>query len=146
MSEQDKILSEVTSKEYEYGFVTDIETETLPKGLSEDIVRQISTLKGEPEWMLTYRLDAYRKWLTMQLPEWAHLRIPPIDFQDIIYFAAPKKEPDKKSMDEVDPKLRETFDKLGIPLEGICALRFAGRFVFPPPRQPNIKRGKLIKI
>ncbi len=122
MSEQDKILSEVTSKEYEYGFVTDIETHTLPKGLSEDIVRQISALKGEPEWMLEYRLAAYRKWLTMPLPEWAHLRIPPIDFQDIIYFAAPKKEADKKSMDEVDPKLRETFDKLGIPLEEQMAL------------------------
>ncbi len=122
MSEQDKILSEVTSKEYEYGFVTDIETETLPKGLSEDIVRQISALKGEPEWMLNYRLEAYRKWLTMPLPEWAHLRIPPIDFQDVIYFAAPKKEANKKSMDEVDPKLRETFDKLGIPLEEQMAL------------------------
>ena len=122
MSEQDKILNEITSREYEYGFVTDIETHTLPKGLSEDIVRQISALKGEPEWMLEYRLDAYRKWLTMPLPEWAHLRIPPIDFQDIIYFAAPKKEPDKKSMDEVDPKLRETFDKLGIPLEEQMAL------------------------
>ncbi|MBO5806354.1 MAG: Fe-S cluster assembly protein SufB [Tidjanibacter sp.] len=122
MSEQDKILSEITSREYEYGFVTDIETHTLPKGLSEDIVRQISALKGEPEWMLEYRLAAYRKWLTMPLPEWAHLRIPPIDFQDVIYFAAPKKEADKKSMDEVDPKLRETFDKLGIPLEEQMAL------------------------
>ena len=122
MSEQDKILSEVTSKEYEYGFVTDIETHTLPKGLNEDVVRQISALKGEPEWMLGYRLAAYRKWLTMPLPDWAHLRIPPIDFQDIIYFAAPKKSPDKKSMDEVDPKLRETFDKLGIPLEEQMAL------------------------
>ncbi len=122
MSEQDKILSEVTSKEYEYGFVTDIETHTLPKGLNEDVVRQISALKGEPEWMLEYRLAAYRKWLTMPLPDWAHLRIPPIDFQDIIYFAAPKKSPDKKSMDEVDPKLRETFDKLGIPLEEQMAL------------------------
>ena len=122
MSEQDKILNDITSREYEYGFVTDIETHTLPKGLSEDIVRQISALKGEPEWMLQYRLEAYRKWLTMPLPEWAHLRIPPIDFQDIIYFAAPKKEADKKSMDEVDPKLRETFDKLGIPLEEQMAL------------------------
>ena len=122
MSEQDKILNDITSREYEYGFVTDIETHTLPKGLSEDIVRQISALKGEPEWMLEYRLEAYRKWLTMPLPEWAHLRIPPIDFQDIIYFAAPKKEADKKSMDEVDPKLRETFDKLGIPLEEQMAL------------------------
>ncbi len=122
MSEQDKILNDITSKEYEYGFVTDIETHTLPKGLNEDIVRQISALKEEPEWMLEYRLDAYRKWLTMPLPEWAHLRIPPIDFQDVIYFAAPKKGPDKSSMDEVDPKLRETFDKLGIPLEEQMAL------------------------
>ena len=122
MSEQDKILSEITAKEYEYGFVTDIETETLPKGLSEDVVRQISALKGEPEWMLEYRLAAYRKWLTMPVPEWAHLNIPAIDFQDIIYFAAPKKQPDKKSKDEVDPKQRETFDKLGIPLEEQMAL------------------------
>ncbi len=122
MSEQDKILNDITSKEYEYGFVTDIETHTLPKGLNEDIVRQISALKEEPEWMLEYRLDAYRKWLTMPLPEWAHLRIPPIDFQDVIYFAAPKNGPDKSSMDEVDPKLRETFDKLGIPLEEQMAL------------------------
>ena len=122
MSEQNKILDDITSREYEYGFVTDIETHTLPKGLSEDIVRQISALKGEPEWMLEYRLEAYRKWLTMPLPEWAHLRIPPIDFQDVIYFAAPKKEADKKSMDEVDPKLRETFDKLGLPLEEQMAL------------------------
>ncbi len=122
MSEQDKILNDITSKEYEYGFVTDIETHTLPKGLNEYIVRQISALKEEPEWMLEYRLAAYRKWLTMPLPEWAHLRIPPIDFQDVIYFAAPKKGPDKSSMDEVDPKLRETFDKLGIPLEEQMAL------------------------
>ena len=122
MSEQNKILNDITSKEYEYGFVTDIETETLPKGLSEDIIRRISALKEEPEWMLERRLEAYRKWLTMPLPEWAHLRIPPIDFQEVIYFAAPKKSPDKKSMDEVDPKLRETFDKLGIPLEEQMAL------------------------
>ena len=122
MSEQNKILNDITSKEYEYGFVTDIETETLPKGLSEDIIRRISALKQEPEWMLERRLEAYRKWLTMPLPEWAHLRIPPIDFQEVIYFAAPKKSPDKKSMDEVDPKLRETFDKLGIPLEEQMAL------------------------
>ena len=122
MSEQDKILSDITSKEYEYGFVTDIETHTLPKGLSEDVVRQISALKEEPEWMLEYRLKAYRKWLTMEMPQWAHLDIPAIDYQDIIYFAAPKKQPDKKSMDEVDPKLRETFDKLGIPLEEQMAL------------------------
>ena len=122
MSDDKKILDDITSREYEYGFVTDIETHTLPKGLNEDIVRQISALKGEPEWMLEYRLEAYRKWLTMPLPEWAHLRIPPIDFQDVIYFAAPKKEADKKSMDEVDPKLRETFDKLGIPLEEQMAL------------------------
>ena len=122
MSEQNKILNDITNKEYEYGFVTDIETETLPKGLNEDIIRRISELKDEPEWMLQSRLEAYRKWLTMKQPEWAHLNIPPIDFQEVIYFAAPKKAPDKKSMDEVDPKLRETFDKLGIPLEEQMAL------------------------
>ncbi len=121
MEENDKILSDITEKEYKYGFTTDIETETVPRGLSEDTVRRISAIKGEPEWMLEYRLKAYRKWLTMTMPEWAHLTIPPIDYQDIIYYAAPRKAT-KRSMDEVDPKLKETFDKLGIPLEEQMAL------------------------
>ena len=100
--------------EYKYGFVTDIETEQVPKGLNEDIIRIISSKKNEPQWMLDYRLKAYRHWLTMQSPEWAKLRIGAIDFQAISYFAAPKQGP--KSLDEVDPKLLETYDKLGVPL------------------------------
>ena len=110
-------LNEVTQSEYKYGFVTDIEMETIPKGLNEDIIRLISAKKEEPEFMLEFRLDAYRKWLQMEMPDWAHLNIPTIDFQDIIYFAAPKKQPEKKSLDEVDPELLDTFNKLGIPLE-----------------------------
>lgn len=116
-NEQDKILDEVTGSEYKYGFVTEIETETIPKGLNEDIVRLISEKKGEPEWMLEFRLKAFRHWQNMEMPEWAHLQIPPIDYQDIIYYAAPKQKATLESLDEVDPILKETFDKLGIPLE-----------------------------
>lgn len=112
-----KILEEVTQSEYKYGFYTDIETETIPKGLSEEVVRLISAKKGEPEFMLEFRLKAYRHWLTMPPPQWAHLKIPEIDFQDIIYYAAPRTKPKLESMDEVDPELKATFDKLGIPLD-----------------------------
>ena len=101
-------------RRYEAGFVTDIETDSLPPGLSEDIVRQLSALKGEPEWMTEWRLKAYRHWLTMPTPHWAKLKIAPIDFQAISYYASPKNKP--KSLDEVDPKLLETYDKLGVPL------------------------------
>ena len=121
MEERDQIIADL-GNEYKYGFTTDIETETIPRGLNEDVVRLISQKKGEPEWLTAYRLKAYRHWLTITMPTWAHLDIPEIDYQDIIYYAAPKKQPDKKSMDEVDPKLRETFDKLGIPLEEQMAL------------------------
>ena len=117
MQDDNNILDEVTGSEYKYGFVTDIETETIGRGLSEDTVRLISSKKGEPEWLLEYRLNAYRHWLTMTEPNWAHLNIPPIDYQDIIYYAAPKKKEGPKSLDEVDPELLKTFDKLGIPLE-----------------------------
>lgn len=117
MSGSDDIIKEFAEKEYEYGFVTDIETETIPRGLNEDIVRLISAKKGEPPWMLEYRLKAYRHWLTMDVPHWAHLRIPEIDYQDIIYYAAPRTAPRYASMDEVDPELVDTFNKLGIPLE-----------------------------
>ena len=113
---QDKILDEVTSSEYKYGFVTDIETESIPKGLSEDVVRLISAKKNEPEWMLEFRLNAYRHWLTLKAPEWAHLDIPKIDYQDVIYYAAPKQKTGPKSLDEVDPELLKTFEKLGVPL------------------------------
>jgi Fe-S cluster assembly protein SufB len=102
------------NRRYEAGFVTDIETESFAPGLGEDVVRAISARKNEPEWMTEWRLKAYRHWLTMTPPHWAKLRIEPIDFQAIRYFAAPKNRP--KSLDEVDPKLLETYDKLGVPL------------------------------
>ena len=117
-----EIIQDLAGEEYKYGFTTDIETEYLPKGLSEEIVRQISAKKGEPEWMTERRLEAYRYWLTLEVPTWAHLTIPEIDFQDIIYYAAPKPKKQLASMDEVDPELKRTFDKLGIPLEEQMAL------------------------
>jgi len=117
MENQDKLLSDITTKEYEYGFVTDIETDVIPKGLNEDVVRLISMKKNEPEFMLEFRLKAYREWLKMKAPEWAYLKIPPIDFQETIYYAAPRTSPKYQSLDEVDPELLETFKKLGIPIE-----------------------------
>ena len=117
MSEQDNIIKEIEGRVYKYGFTSDIETETIPRGLSEEVVRLISAKKGEPEWMTESRLRAYHHWLKMEPPTWAHLRIPEIDFQDIIYYAAPRVRPKLGSMDEVDPELKRTFDKLGIPLE-----------------------------
>ncbi len=116
-NDQDKLLGEVTSGEYKYGFVTYIETEVIPKGLSEDVIRLISAKKEEPGWMLEFRLKAFRHWQTMKMPNWAHLNIPDIDFQDIIYYAAPKQQKGPDSLDDVDPELLKTFDKLGIPLE-----------------------------
>ncbi|MFN3461140.1 MAG: Fe-S cluster assembly protein SufB, partial [Oceanibaculum sp.] len=105
-------------RKYKYGFVTDIEMERAPRGLNEDIVRFISAKKGEPEWMLEWRLKAYRHWLTMEEPDWAKLGYPPIDYQDAYYYAAPKSKDDKpKSLDEVDPELLATYEKLGIPLQ-----------------------------
>ena len=117
MEEQDKILSEATEGDYKFGFVTDIETETIPKGLNEEVVRLISRKKGEPQWLTDFRLKAFRYWQGMTMPRWAHLSIPEIDYQDIIYYAAPKQRAKYASMDEVDPELIETFNKLGIPLE-----------------------------
>lgn len=115
--EQDQILDGLTKGEYKFGFYTDIETDVIPKGLNEDVIRMISEKKQEPDWMLEFRLKAYRHWLTMKMPRWAHLEIPEINFQDIIYYAAPKQKAKLASMDEVDPELKATFDKLGIPLE-----------------------------
>jgi len=112
-----EVLDELTSGDYKYGFVTDIETETAPKGLSEDIVRFISAKKNEPSWMLEHRLKAYRHWLTLKEPEWAHVKYPKINFQDIIYYAAPKQKKELKNLDEVDPELLDTFNKLGISLD-----------------------------
>jgi Fe-S cluster assembly protein SufB len=102
--------------QYKYGFVTDIESEKAPKGLSEDIVRFISLKKNEPDWMLRWRLDAYRRWLTMGEPTWSRVKYGPIDYQDLYYYSAPKKNPGPKSLDEVDPEILATYDRLGIPL------------------------------
>ncbi len=102
--------------QYKYGFVTDIESDKAPKGLSEDIVRFISAKKNEPEWMLAWRLDAYRRWLTMREPLWARVNYGPIDYQDLYYYSAPKKKDGPKSLDEIDPEILKTYDKLGIPL------------------------------
>ena len=118
MKEQNiDIKTAIEESDYKYGFTSDIETEFIPKGLNEDVIRLISAKKEEPEWLLELRLKAYRHWLTLEHPQWGHLDIPEIDFNDIIYFAAPKKKKELASMDEVDPELKATFDKLGIPLE-----------------------------
>lgn len=114
IKEEDKIIQEVTRQEYKEGFVTDVGQDFIPKGLNEDIIRTISRLKEEPEWMLEFRLGAFRKWQKMEMPEWGHLDMPVIDFQDIIYYAAPKKNSERPM--EIDPKLEETFEKLGIPV------------------------------
>src|SRR5476651_535754 len=111
----DRVRS-IDVSEYKYGFVSDIESDKAPKGLSEDIVRFISAKKGEPEWLLQWRLDAYRRWLTMEVPRWARVDYPKIDYQDLYYFSAPKSTPGPKSLDEVDPELLRTYAKLGIPL------------------------------
>ncbi|MBN3034877.1 MAG: Fe-S cluster assembly protein SufB [Bacteroidales bacterium] len=115
--EKNGFIDSFTNQEYKYGFVTDIEMETAPRGLNEDIIRFISSRKAEPDFLLDFRLKAYKKWLTMKEPRWAHLRFPEIDYQDIIYYAAPKRKPALSSLDEVDPDLLETFNKLGISLE-----------------------------
>jgi len=109
-------VGDLVSQPYKYGFVTDIETEKIAKGLSEDVVRLISSKKEEPSFLLDFRLRAYKQWLQMSEPDWAALGYPPIDYQDVVYYAAPKQQQKKASLDEVDPKLLETFDKLGIPL------------------------------
>ena len=113
---QDKILDEVTSGEYKYGFYSDIESEQIPKGLNEEVVKIISDKKDEPDWLLEFRLKAYRHWLTMKMPAWPNLRMPKIDYQDIIYYSAPRNKPALNSLDDVDPELKRTFDRLGIPL------------------------------
>ena len=115
-SESRRTIDDAVGSEYKYGFVTDIDTDIIPRGLSEDIIRLISQKKGEPEWLLDFRLRAYRHWLTLPPPTWAHLDIPEIDFQDLSYYAAPKQKKGPESLDEVDPQLLDTFNKLGIPL------------------------------
>ena len=118
MPTEDKAIEELANKEYKYGFVTDIETESIPPGLNEDVIRLISSKKNEPEFLLDWRLKAYRHWLTMKEPSWQNVKYPPINYQDIVYYSAPKsKEDGPKSLDEVDPELLRTYEKLGIPLK-----------------------------
>ena len=117
MTTATRAIEELANREYQYGFVTDVEAETVPKGLNEEVVRLISEKKREPAWLLEWRLKAYRTWLTMTEPTWQNVRYQAIDYQDVIYYSAPKKKPTLNSLDEVDPEIRATFEKLGIPLD-----------------------------
>ncbi|MGZ7041882.1 MAG: Fe-S cluster assembly protein SufB, partial [Thermoanaerobaculia bacterium] len=110
-------IEQVANQDYKYGFVSDIESDVAPPGLNEDIIRMISTKKGEPEWMLEWRLKSFRHWLTMKEPTWANIHYDPIDYQSISYYSAPKQKKKLNSLNEVDPELRATFEKLGISLE-----------------------------
>ena len=122
-TQDNSLIREISAENYRYGFTTDVHTEIIDRGLTEDTVRLISERKGEPEWMLEFRLKAYRHWLTMEMPHWAHLDIPEIDYQNISYYADPTvKKEGPKSLDEIDPQVMKTFDKLGIPLEERLAL------------------------
>src|ERR1043166_7566773 len=112
MSTELNSIEDLATREYKNGFVTEIEAETIPKGLSEDVIRIISAKKNEPGWMLEWRLKAYRHWLTMKEPEWANVHFPRIDYQDIIYYSAPKKKAGPKSLDEIDPELLSMYKKL----------------------------------
>lgn len=116
MGKDENIIEDITNSEYKYGFVTNIETDIIAKGLNEDVIRHISKMKNEPQWLLEFRLNAYKKWLTMTMPTWAHLDIPEIDYQNIIYFAAPKKK-DISDLENVDEELVDTFNKFGISLD-----------------------------
>src|SRR5262245_62245472 len=117
MSTETQTIEQLASREYKYGFVTDVEQDSARRGLNEDVVRLISAKKQEPGWLLDWRLKAYRTWLTMKEPTWGNVKYGPIDYQRIIYYAAPKARPALASLDEVDPEIRRTFEKLGIPLE-----------------------------
>ena len=122
MKKKNNILKKLANKAYEFGFVSKIKTEIIERGLSEDTIRLISEKKKEPEWLLEFRLQAYRHWLTMKMPTWAHLNIPPIDYQAISYYADPLKKSKENKNKEIDPELMKTFEKLGIPLEERLAL------------------------
>src|SRR4051812_8110521 len=117
MSTATETIEQLANREYKYGFISDVDSETIPKGLSEDVVRLISQKKNEPEWLLEWRLKAFRLWLTMKEPTWQNVKYDPINYQDIVYYSAPKKKKVLNSLDEVDPEVKATFDKLGIPLE-----------------------------
>ena len=121
-----KPIDKITDQEYQYGFTTDIETDQIPPGLNEDVIRQISQKKNEPDFMLQWRLKAYEGWLKMKEPVWAHVKYEPVDYQSLSYYSAPVQKEKLKSLDEVDPKLIETYNKLGIPLQeqnGLPVLR-----------------------
>jgi len=122
MDDHNKIIDQVTQGEYKYGFFTDIDTDSIPKGLNEDVIRLISSKKDAPEWLLDFRLKAFSQWQKMTMPHWAHLKLPEINYQDIVYYSAPRQSAKYASLDEVDPDLLETFEKLGIPLEERKAL------------------------
>ncbi len=117
MSTSTETIEQLATREYKYGFYTDVESETIPKGLNEDVIRQISAKKEEPEWLLQWRLKAYRVWLSMKEPTWHNVKYEPINYQDIVYYSAPKKKKVLNSLDEVDPEVKATFDKLGIPID-----------------------------
>ena len=134
-SETLEAVQSVTQSGYKWGFETAIEMDLAPKGLNEDIIRLISERKEEPAWMLAWRLKAYEAWLTMEEPHWARVDHPPIDYQDLHYYAAPKKKAGPRSLDEVDPELLKMYEKLGIPLKERAILWQ------PPSRQPCKKRG-----
>ena len=127
MTTSTNTIEELANKEYKYGFVTEIESDAIPRGLNEDIIRIISAKKSEPEFMLEWRLKAYRHWLTMQEPKWPNVHYPPIDYQNIIYYAAPKQQKTLNSLDDVDPELLATYEKLGISLKEQERLSGRGR-------------------
>src|SRR6188474_2382366 len=147
MTTATRSIEELANREYQYGFVTDVEAETVPKGLNEEVVRLISEKKREPAWLLEWRLKAYRTWLTMTEPTWQNVHYPAIDYQDIIYYSAPKKRPALNSLDEVDPEIRATFEKLGIPLEEQKLLAgVAVDAVFDSVSVATTFRGKLAEL
>ncbi|MEE8556584.1 MAG: Fe-S cluster assembly protein SufB, partial [Myxococcota bacterium] len=152
MSGSAQDLERLAKRDYEWGFVTDIEQETIAPGLNEDVIRLISRKKEEPEWMLEWRLRAYRRWLEMEEPHWPHVRYNPIDYQSIIYYAAPKQKEALKSLDEVDPEIRATFEKLGIPLEeqkrlsGVALSGVAVDAVFDSVSVATTFKGKLAEL
>ena len=125
-SQDNALVRDIANRDYEYGFTTDIETEVIPRGLNEDVVRLISQKKGEPQWLLDFRLQAFRHWLTMQQPTWGHVDLPPIDYQAISYYADPRGRKRQGNSGEIDPELQKTFDKLGIPLNERLALSADG--------------------
>ena len=122
MTEKNAFVRQVAEQKYEYGFTTDVHTEIIEKGLNEDVIRLISSKKGEPEWMLDFRLRAFRHWSKMEQPTWGHVTVPPVDYQAISYYADPLAKKKKENAKEIDPELMKTFDKLGIPLEERLAL------------------------